>query len=221
MSKSSELSNWLRVNYPITKVKMVNRKPKCGVGINDADYVVSPVVGDKQISCPVYNTWAQMITRAYNVRYKEKNPTYKDVTVCEEWLTFSNFREWFISNHVDDYELDKDLLFVGNRVYSPKFCVFVPNWVNAFTTDSSANRGNYKIGVHWDISNNSFRSRCSNPKTKKREHLGLFKTEHEAYNAWLKRELELALELKPEMDEIDLRIYPNIVEISLYLTSMI
>ena len=45
------------------------------------------------------------------------------------------------------------------------------------------------------------------------EHLGLFKTPEAAHLAWKARKLELALELKPKMDEIDLRIYPRIVEI--------
>lgn len=33
------------------------------------------------------------------------------------------------------------------------------------------------------------------------------------HTAWLNRKLEIALELKPEMDEIDLRIYPNVIGI--------
>lgn len=212
MSKATDLSEWLRENYPIDNMT-VTRKLKYGVGKNDADYIVSPVIGSNQIACPAYNTWAQMITRAYSIKYQDKNPTYKDVTVCNDWLIFSNFRKWFIENHVDGYELDKDLLIIGNREYSPTSCVFVPNWINAFTTDCAAKRGKYKIGVHWDICNKSFRARCSNPKTKQREHLGLFKSENEAHNAWLKRKLEITFELKPEMDVIDLRIYQSIVKI--------
>ena len=213
ISKGAEFSEYLKQNYKCKPQDLLRRKLKYGVGLNDSDYLTQPSIGGARVRCPAYSAWCEVIKRGYCSKYKAKYPTYEGVVVCNNWLEFSNFREWFINNHIDSYELDKDLLFVGNRVYSPKFCVFVPNWVNAFTTDCSANRGDYKIGVHWDISNNSFRSRCSNPKTKKREHLGLFKTEHEAYNAWLKRKLELALELKPEMDIIDLRIYTNIVEI--------
>ena len=49
--------------------------------------------------------------------------------------------------------------------------------------------------------------------SKNTEHLGYFDTPEAAHAAWLKRKLELALELKPKMDEIDLRIYPRVIEI--------
>lgn len=52
-----------------------------------------------------------------------------------------------------------------------------------------------------------------NPYTKKNDNLGYFDNELDAHSAWLTRKLEIALDLKPEMDEIDLRIYLNVVEI--------
>lgn len=51
------------------------------------------------------------------------------------------------------------------------------------------------IDVVLDKRTGKFRAQCSNPFTKKLEHLGLFTSEQEAHEAWRKRKLELAHEL--------------------------
>ena len=51
------------------------------------------------------------------------------------------------------------------------------------------------IGVTWYKRANKYQSQCGNPFTKKNEYLGLFTSELEAHQAWLKRKLELAYEL--------------------------
>ena len=99
---------------------------------------------------------------------------------------------------VQDWEgkqLDKDLLFEGNKVYSSESCVFVEGRVNNFITDRGAARGEWLIGVYWDKGAGKFMSQCRNPLTKKKEYLGYFKCELEAHKAWLKRKLELARQL--------------------------
>ena len=58
-----------------------------------------------------------------------------------------------------------------------------------------------------------YQSNCSNPITGRQHRLGYFTAPEEAYEAWIKRKLELAAHLKPEMDAIDQRIYPNVVTI--------
>lgn len=71
--------------------------------------------------------WHCMLKRCYSKNY----PTYADVFVCDEWLTFSNFSKWLVSNpNWQELELDKDLLVSGNRVYSPNTCVLVPHYIN-------------------------------------------------------------------------------------------
>ena len=195
-----------------------------GVGNNDSDYAVVEFetvgyVDSKQKrklvwTCPYYQTWRNMIKRCYSVKLQERNPTYIGCTVSDEWLTFTNFKNWMMTQDWQDKHLDKDILFEGNKVYSPETCVFVTQAVNKFTCDSGASRGELLIGVHWDKGKNKFRSRCSNPFTKKREHLGLFTCEQEAHNAWLKRKLELAYELSaiqedPRVAEALINRYSN------------
>lgn len=183
-------------------------KPKrlvCGVGTNDADYVVQKfeqlgyVDGKRKRrliwSCTYYQTWKNMLERCYSVKQHELRPTYKNCTVADDWLTFSNFKAWMENQDWEGKHLDKDLLFEGNKVYGPETCVFVTQMVNNFTIDSKATRGDLLIGVCWHKKAGKFLAQCNNPFTKKLEQLGLFTTEQEAHEAWRKRKLELAHEL--------------------------
>ena len=212
-SKASELSEYLRENYPVNKASISQRKLKYGVGINNADYLTQPRVNGNQIKCPVYVAWSGILMRVYYENKRKDNLAYADCKVCDEWLTFNNFREWYIKNHVDGYEIDKDLLLPKNKIYSPDTCIFVPAWLNSFTVDCGARRGKYLIGVTWNDKRGKFIARCHDPKTKKQKNLGGFLTEQEAYTCYLTRKLEIASELRPEMDKIDVRIYPNVVYI--------
>lgn len=176
-----------------------------GVGINDADYVVKKwetvwcVNGVRKRrlvwECPYYRTWKEMLRRCYSAEYQDKYPTYKGCSVSEEWLLFSRFRAWMVTQDWEGMQLDKDILFEGNKVYSEEKCVFVTHAVNSFTTDRAAARGEWLIGVSWHKGGGKFMSQCRNTLTNKQEYLGLFVCEQEAHNAWLKRKLELAKEL--------------------------
>ena len=183
-----------------------------GSGVNDATYCTQPAIDGKRVMCPAYRAWKNMFKRVYSAKFHASRPTYSDVKVCDGWRSFSNFRSWWLDHHVDGWHIDKDLLS-DDGVYSPEACLFVPAWLNLFTTDSGAARGAYQIGVCFHKQSGRFEAKCSNPITKKREHLGLFDTPEAANLAWRTRKLELALELKPKMDSIDLRIYHRVVEI--------
>ncbi|AHZ60257.1 HNH endonuclease [Dickeya phage RC-2014] len=47
----------------------------------------------------------------------------------------------------------------------------------------------------------------------RQKYLGGFDSPEEAHAAWKEFKINLAFEKKPEMDQIDLRVYPNIVKI--------
>ena len=186
-------------------LKLDTQKLVCGVGINDADYAVTKweTIGyvngkrkQKQVwICPFYQVWKGKLQRCYSAKFQEKYPTYKGCSVSEEWLTFSNFKSWMECQGWEGMQLDKDLLLEGNKVYSAETCVFVTSMVNSFTTDCGASRGECLLGVHWNKREGKFKSSCSNPFTKKREHLGYFTREEEAHQAWLMRKLELAYDV--------------------------
>ena len=184
---------------------MKSKKLVYGVGINDADYVVekSETIGyvdgkqkrKRAWVCPHYRTWKDMLKRCYSDKAQERYPSYKGCTVSDEWLTFTNFRAWMEKQDFEGKQLDKDLLFEGNKVYSPETCVFVTGAVNNFTIDRGAARGEWLIGVNWHKASEKFRAQCSHPLSGEREYLGLFTSEQEAHEAWRKRKLELAHEL--------------------------
>lgn len=192
-------------------INMKLKRLVCGVGNNNADYVVEireeigHVDGKRKMKmvwvCPYYQTWADMVKRCYSAEYQDKFPTYKDCTVPDEWLTFSVFKSWMEGQDFKDKHLDKDLLFEGNKVYSAVTCVFVSPMVNTFVNDCGTARGEWLVGVCWNKARKKFQTNCRNPFTKKREHLGLFTCEQEAHNAWLKRKLELARLLAAEQTD--------------------
>ncbi len=172
-----------------------------GVGLNDADYPTDKRVywsdGRKRKSkvlwtCPYYARWRDMLKRCYNQKHLIKNPTYVGCTVCEEWLTFSNFKAWMEKQDWEGKSLDKDILNKGNKTYSPGGCVFVEQVVNCFINEGSTNNSQTLIGAWYDKRLNKYTAKCQNPFTKRCEHLGCFTTEHEAHEAWLKRKLEFA-----------------------------
>lgn len=162
----------------------------------------------------IYTCWHSMMQRCYSDLYHKKKPTYSDCTVDPCWHNFQSFAEWYEINYPCDgkkYQLDKDLLIFKNREYSENNCIFVPQWLNIFSSDNERSRGELLIGVN-KHKGGLFVSSCSIDGLGSK-YLGLFKTEIEAHQAWKKYKLELALKRKHEMDEIDIRIYPNVVKI--------
>ena len=51
-------------------------------------------VGTYKPTGKVYKTWHNMIIRCYSNNYHQKEPSYKECSVCEEWLNFQNFAKW-------------------------------------------------------------------------------------------------------------------------------
>lgn len=80
-----------------------------------------------------YIKWFSMFNRCYNEKYHEKQPTYIGCSVAEEFWNFQNFAEWYNEKKYDcnyPLELDKDLLFEGNKIYAPSRCCLLPKEIN-------------------------------------------------------------------------------------------
>ena len=92
-----------------------------------------------------YNLFFNMRKRVYSSNEREHYPTYKNCSICNEWLAGREaFNEWLedayyeIQGYEDSMELDKDCLHPGNRVYCPQYCVFVPHIINSnYKVDAS------------------------------------------------------------------------------------
>ncbi len=206
---------------------MSGKKFIYGVGINNADYAIKkyeelPRINGKQNQkviwrCPFYTKWMSMLKRCYSENYKDKRPTYKDCSVCTEWLTFSNFKSWMEQQDWEGKELDKDLLVYKNKVYSPETCCFIPREVNLFLTKSSNSRGLYPLGVSRMVKQKDrplvkakpFKSRVS--KGGVNDFLGYYETPEQAHRAWQKAKIDLTKVLKKE--QTDTRIIAGLQRI--------
>lgn len=131
----------------------------------------------------VYDIWNHMLQRCYSKSNVEKYPTYVDCWVCEEWLNFQNFAKWYESNYYEipgeRMEIDKDILYKGNKVYSPETCVIVPHNINTLFIKSDNCRGTLPIGVNYDVRYDTYNAHCN-------DHgeliwLGSFKTVDDAF----------------------------------------
>lgn len=86
-----------------------------------------------------YRAWSHILHRCYDEKVQERHPRYKGCTVSKEWLSFKNFKEWYIKqpqllykedSNGNRWSIDKDILVRGNKVYSAETCCVVPNEIN-------------------------------------------------------------------------------------------
>lgn len=172
-----------------------------GVGINDANYYTTGSVGGTWSICPYYSRWRNMLKRCYCPNYREKYPTYQGCYACDEWLTFSNFKAWMEQQDWENKELDKDLLVIGNKCYSPTTCVFISPAINSLIIWQKRSTGGLLAGVGHHSGTGKFRAICRNPFTRKGESLGLFHAEIDAHLAWKKRKRELVVEVAASIED--------------------
>ena len=91
--------------------------------------------------------WRGIIMRCYSKAHHEKHPSYIGCTVCDEWLTFSNFKKWYQEHYIEGFDIDKDILVKGNKVYSPQTCCFVPKEINVLFQREKERPNNLPQGV--------------------------------------------------------------------------
>ena len=166
-----------------------------------------------------YTLWCSMLKRCYSDAYKKQRPTYESCEVSDKFKSYEYFYEWCnkqigFSNDGNGYpfHLDKDLLVKGNKIYSESTCVFIPSEINSLLTKSTASRGKHLIGVSWNNASKSFVARVAKNKGRS-EHLGYYKTEIEAFNAYkVAKELYIKEQAEKWKDEIDERAYNALMD---------
>lgn len=122
-----------------------------------------------------YKLWMNIKQRPLNKKGCE------DVTVDSRWHSFHDFQLWFDKNAVPGYDLDKDFLVEGNRVYGPDTCVFIPRWLN-----SAIKRSNPGALFHGVKKSKLKFMAFVGAKT----YLGMFETELDAHQAWQRAKVE-------------------------------
>ena len=152
-----------------------------------------------------HRAWGDMFSRVYRDYAKE---SYKDCTICEEWHNFQNFARWYVNQkgYGLGYELDKDLLLKGNKVYSPDTCSLIPSEINLSIVGSRSFRGDYPVGVTKRSKINSYVARIS--KFGKPTYLGSYSTPEEAF-------LHFKLEKEAYLKELAIK-YRDTVSVEVY-----
>ena len=83
--------------------------------------------------------WSAMRKRCVQGgEFQIQRPTYSGCVVSEEFEDFQSFCNWHRSQigYGLGYQLDKDLLVEGNKIYSAEQCVLIPRQLNSFCTAS-------------------------------------------------------------------------------------
>jgi hypothetical protein len=161
----------------------------CGIGIVGNKYPTHSNDGKHYLR--EYLMWTNMIKRCYDETARNKNRTYIDCECCEDWIYYENFYDWLhsqenyiILDSINDISIDKDILFKGNKMYSPKTCCLVPKYINNLLIKSDAIRGECCIGVSINKRDGKYKAQCGGKKN--HAYLGLYDTEEEAFNAYKK-----------------------------------
>jgi len=181
-----------------------------GVGFNDK---TKPAKIDGKF-VKEYDLWKHMIQRCFSEKEQTRHPTYKGCSVSDNFLHYSFFYDWCQEQigfgKVDDkgrsWCLDKDILFVRNKLYSEDTCVFVPQEMNKFFNERGNARGDCPVGVCFNKQAGKFRAKCN--VNGKIQHLGSFDTPQEAFTVYktFKEKLCKQLVLRWQ-SEIDPRLF--------------
>lgn len=191
-----------------------------GIGFNDNKYPAK--CKDKMTK--EYETWRHMLFRCTEKLWVNR-PTYAGTTCSDNFKSYSYFYEWYHkqkgASSVDEggrsWHLDKDLLVVGNRVYSEDTCVFIPLRINTLFTKRGAERGDFPIGVDLQKNSKKYRVRCCDGS--KNHYLGLFCTQEEAFSAYKAYKESLVKQVANEFKEqIDTRAYKALMSYEVNIT---
>lgn len=189
------------------KIKNPFRRSVKGVGFIG---VGKHLVSENRKHTKSYLLWKDMLRRCYCEKYKAKYPTYIGCSVHPDWHNFQNFAEWFSSkDHPDDWDLDKDLAVIGNKIYGPEFCSFVPKAINyIFNCKKNIPRA---LPTSVNIRNGKYISQLS--ENGKNRLIGEFDTADEAFLSYkIAKEnyaKRIAREYKGRIDE---RVYKTLMK---------
>lgn len=184
------------------KSKSIQRrkKPIYGVGVNDLDAFTR---GTK-----VYLVWKSMLARCYCDKFQETNQTYIGCSVCDEWKTLSNFKEWFDANYKEGYEIDKDILIKGNKVYSPETCRFIPRRLNKIF-HKHVHESDGRCGVSHQYK--AYIAECRVGKKRVRRSFDNLKDAANFYKGQRKAAIEKIAKQYLDRREIDIKLYNAII----------
>ncbi len=116
--------------------------------------------------------WTGILQRCYSKEYHNLKPTYESCTASENFKNFQFFAEWCnqqVGFGLTDWQLDKDLLISGNKLYSEDTCVFLPSHINMLLIKQSLPKiGDTPQGVFFRKDSGKYRAICQTSTCKTR-----------------------------------------------------
>ena len=163
-----------------------------------------------------FQLWKNMLKRCYSEVSFKKSPSYEQCLTSETFNDYQQFKTWCNSQlgfGNTGWELDKDILVKGNKVYSEDTCCFVPKEINLLLVKHDKGRGDYLLGVDYHKNRKQFRARCSD------KHLGWFNTELEAFYAYKEAKETYIKEVANKWkDQIDPKVYEALMKYEVEIT---
>lgn len=186
----------------------------CGVGFNDR--TKPSFINGKNTK--EYNCWTSMLSRCYLDKYKKRYPTYAECGVSENFKNYSYFYDWChrqIGFNMPDYNLDKDIIKIGNKIYSEDFCAFIPTAINCLLVRPRNKFNDLPTGVYFCKRTRKYRAQC-NDGVGRVVKLGNFNTPEQAESVYLefKKEIIMSVAVKYK-GLVDNRVYDSLIELSL------
>lgn len=187
-------TNTTMSNFNSGSIKSPYDLTTLGVGyIGEGKYKVK--ISNKHT--PEYDCWKSIIERCYDEKKREKYKSYYRISeICEEWKNFQNFAEWYCQNQYEIDErlhIDKDILYPGNKIYSPYHCLLVPQRINMLFLNKRNKRG-LPNGIRKE--GDKYLAKYN------QEDLGVTNTVEEAFELYAKRKKEEIVKIANEYKKI-------------------
>lgn len=172
-----------------------------------------------------YDQWVGMIRRC-SLKFQSSNIAYEGVTCSEDFKSYTFFYEWCQEQigfkNKDDrgmlWQLDKDVLIKGNKIYSEDTCVFVPKHLNTIFLKNKNQRGTHLIGTGWSKRDELFYP-IKRDRNGKSLYAGMFKDESEAFLVYKKHREALIQEIANDYKtQLDPRAYQALMNYQVEMT---
>lgn len=171
-----------------------------------------------------YRSWINMLSRCYDPNYigtKAGQMCYSGVQVEDSWLNFQVFAAWYrkelaaveLKSPETKFVLDKDLLSLDVKIYSPETCCLIPEQLNIALVDRfilnktrkistirKSKNGTYSIGVYLNKNFTTFSG---------------YKTEKECFDLYLSiKEKELNSLIEKYKSALNEKVYIALIKYS-------
>lgn len=169
----------------------------------------------------VWEIWNHIKRRCYHNSGNGRDISYIGCTVSPEFYSFQSFSSWaeLQTGFFEEFQIDKDLLVKGNKIYSPETCIFVPAEINSALLTNPSRRTGLPIGVQIRNDQPMRPYMAFLNRSRKKIFLGSFKNPDQAFYAYKDAKETYLKELAYEYrGYIDPRAYAALIDYRIEIT---